>query len=232
MHAAVVTSRAMLHLGSVGRTSIDVDFNFLFLVLIFVVLNYNAQQGIHYALLWIPIVFLSVLVHELAHAAAIAMLGFGASQIVLTGMGGVTINQRRARPWQNLIISVAGPAASFALYFLCAWLTNNVALTRTDKMLVVFVPLMAIANLWWGIFNLLPVPPLDGGHATRDFFRLFLSERNSFIIAIWIAMIVGGAVALLAIWTRSFFLAVYIGWFVYMAFGQWQYFKRHGVPGD
>ena len=222
----------MLRLGSIGRTSNDLEFNFLFLVLLFVFMNYNAAQGIQYALLWIPIVFVSVLVHELAHAGAIAMLGFGASQIVLTGMGGVTMNKRRARPWQDLIISVAGPAASFALYFLCVWLLNNVRATHTDKMLAALIPLMAWANIAWGIFNLIPVPPLDGGHATRDFFRMFLTERNAFIIAIWIAIVVGAGVAVFALVARSFFVAVYIGWFVYMAFGQWQYFKRHGVPGD
>ena len=222
----------MLHLGSIGGTSIDVDFNFLFLVMLFVFMNYDAKQGIQYALLWIPIVFLSVLIHELAHAGAIAMLGFGASQIVLTGMGGVTINRRRARPWQDLIISVAGPAASFALYFLCVWMAYNVRATHTDKMLSALIPLMAWANIAWGIFNLIPVPPLDGGHATRDFFRMFLTERNAFIIAIWIAIVVGAGVAVFALVSRSFFVAIYIGWFVYMAFGQWQYFKRHGVPGD
>ncbi len=222
----------MLHLGSIGRTSIDVDFNFLFLVLLFVFINYNAEEGIQYALLWIPVVFVSVLVHELAHAAAIAMLGFGASQIVLTGMGGVTINKRRARPWQDLVISLAGPAASFALYFLCVWMSINVRATHTDKMLSALIPVMAWANSRWGFFNLIPVPPLDGGHATRDFFRMFLTERNAFIISIWIAIVVGAGVAVYALLGRAFFVAVYIAWFVYMAFGQWQYFKRHGVPGD
>ena len=49
-------------------------------------------------------------------------------------MGGVTINQRRARPWQDLLISLAGPGASFGLYFLCGWLIGNVGLVHTDRM--------------------------------------------------------------------------------------------------
>jgi len=221
----------MLHLGSIRGTSIDVDFNFVFLVLFFVVLNYNPALGIAYALIWIPILFLSVLIHELAHAAMIGVFGFGSSQIVLTGMGGVTINRRRARPWEDMLISLAGPAASFALYFLANWIKGNVEIANTDRMLVVLVPLLAIANLFWGIFNLIPVPPLDGGHATRDFFRMFLTERTAFIIAIWIAIIVGGLVAAAALFQRQFFIGLYIAWFVYMAVQQWQSFKRHGVPG-
>ncbi len=222
----------MLHLGSIRGTSIDVDFNFVFLVLFFVVLNYNQSLGIQYALIWIPILFISVLIHEMAHAAMIGALGFGSSHIVLTGMGGVTINQRRARPWQDLLISLAGPLSSFALAFLAYWIANNVEVVRTDRMLAAFVPRLALANAFWGVFNLIPVPPLDGGHATREFFRMFLPDKNAFVVSIWIAMIVGGGIAFTALVKGQFLIGLYIAWFVYMAFQQWQHFKQHGVPGD
>lgn len=221
----------MLHLGSIGKTSIDVDFSFFMLIALFLVLNYDPKQEIQYALIWIPILFLSVLVHELAHAGAISLLGFGASSIILGGMGGVTINQRRARPWQDFLISVAGPVSSFALAFLCIYL-GNTKIGREDGMLKVLFPLMVSANWFWGMFNLIPVPPLDGGHATRDFFRMFLSERNAFVIAIWIAILGGGLISIWAFTNRWFFLALYIGWFSWLAFQQWQYFRRHGIPGD
>jgi Zn-dependent protease len=222
----------MLHLGSIRGTSIDIDFNFIFLILFFVVLNYNPKQGIQYALIWIPVLFISVLIHELAHAGMIGMLGFGSSHVVLTGMGGVTINQRRAKPWQDLMISLAGPFSSFALAFLSFWIASNVELARTDRMLIALMPLLIGANLFWGIFNLIPVPPLDGGHATREFFRMFLSERTAFVVSIWIAMVVGAGVVIFALLRRQFFIALYIAWFVYMAFQQWQYFRQHGTPGD
>lgn len=221
----------MLHLGSIGKTTIDVDFSFFFLVTLFVVLNYNPDQGIHYALLWVPIAFLSVLVHELAHAAAIAAQGFGASQIILGGLGGVTINERRAKPWQDFIISVAGPLSSFGLMYLTeyVWTTR---IGQSDKMLVAFLPLFHWANWAWGWFNLIPVPPLDGGHATRELCRTFLSEKNAFVVAIWIAMIGGSAVVAYFFKEKEFIVAFYIAWFVYLAFQQWQYFRRHGIPGD
>ena len=222
----------MLHLGSVRGTSIDVDFNFFFLVLLFVVLNYNPAQGIHYALLWIPILFISVLIHELAHAGMIGLFGFGSSHIVLTGMGGVTINQRRARPWQDMLISVAGPLSSFGLWLLTLWVMASFEIARTDRMLAELLPRLAWANRVWGLFNLIPVPPLDGGHATREFFRMFLSERTAFVVSIWIAIVGGSAIAIYMLFGGIIFVSLYIAWFVYMAFQQWQYFKRHGVPGD
>ncbi|HEX8616113.1 MAG TPA: M50 family metallopeptidase, partial [Thermoanaerobaculia bacterium] len=215
----------------IGKTSIDIDFSFIIIVGLFVIINYNPGLGIQYALLWIPIVFLSVLVHELAHAGMIAALGFGGSQIILGGMGGVTINQRRARPWQDFLISIAGPLSSFALMFLSI-LAMSTHLGQTDKMLVELLPRMAWANRAWGLFNLIPLSPLDGGHATRDFFRMFLTERNAFVIAIWIGIVIGSAVAVNLFLGQSFFIALYVAWFVYLAFQQWQYFRQHGVPGD
>jgi Zn-dependent protease len=223
----------MLHLGSIRGTSIDVDFSFFILILLFVALNYNAQEGVQYALIWIPILFISVLIHELAHAGAIGMFGFGSSQIVLGGMGGVTINSRRAKAWQDMIISVAGPASSFGLWLLSIWLIAGVPLVRTDPMLAALMPRMAWANLAWGLFNLIPTPPLDGGHATRDFFRMFLSERTAFIVATWIAIIVGGAIAIFFfVGRRQFFIAFYVAWFVFMAFQRWQDFQKYGTPQD
>jgi Zn-dependent protease len=221
----------MLHLGSIRGTSIDVDFSFFILVGLFALINYNEALGIEYALIWIPIVFVSVLVHELAHAGMIGLLGFGASQVILGGMGGVTINARRAKAWQDLLISLAGPFSSFGLMLLCM-LLQSLEVARTDRMLQVLLPSMVWANLAWGIFNLIPVPPLDGGHATRDFFRMFLDERRAFIVAIWIAMIVGGLFVGLFLWQRQFFIAVFIGLYVYRAFVAWQYFRQHGIPGD
>jgi len=222
----------MLHLGSIGGTSIDVDFTFIVLIGLFAFTNYDPQRGIAYALIWAPVLFISILFHECAHAAMIAVFGFGSSHIVLGGMGGVTINQRRAKPWQDLLVSISGPAASFGLMFLSAWFAGHAAIAQTDRMLVVLLPAMQWANLWWGIFNLIPVPPLDGGHATREFFRIFLTERNAFVISIWIAIICGSGVAVVAFLTRNFFIAFYIAWFVYLAFQQWQYFRQHGIPGD
>ena len=222
----------MLHLGSFRGTSIDIDFSFLILIVLFLILNYNANAGIQYALIWAPILFISVLVHELAHAGTIGLFGFGSSQIILGGMGGVTINARRAKPWQDMLISLAGPFSSFGMMWISQWIFYNVAYVQRDKMLVVLLPYLASANFFWGMFNLIPVSPLDGGHATRDFFRMFLDERRAFIVSIWIAILGGGAAAVWVFINVSFYVGFYVAWFVFMAWQQWEYFRKHGIPGD
>ena len=222
----------MIHLGSIGGTTIRVDLSFLILMALFMANGYDPSRGIEYVLLWIPVLFISVLFHELAHAAMIAIFGYGASEIVLGGIGGVTINERRAKPWQDMLISLAGPLSSFALAYLFAFIFRNVEFARRDPMLFNLIPMLVRMNIWWAFLNILPVSPLDGGHALRNFFRTFLSEKIAFVIAVWIGIVVGVGVAVYAGANNQIFLAILIGWFAFTNFQQWQYFREHGYPGD
>jgi Zn-dependent protease len=69
---------------------------------------------------------------------------------------------------QMLLVALAGPATNFVLMFLAAIATRGLLAGRTyvfidDLPLVAqFVFLFAIVNLFLGLFNLLPIPPLDG----------------------------------------------------------------------
>ena len=224
----------MFQLGSIRGTTIALDFSFFILVALFVITSYNPNLGIHYALLWIPILFLSILIHELAHAAMFGLFGYGSSQIVLGGIGGHTVaaSRRDAKPWQEMLISIAGPLSSFALAWLMVMLFRNVEYVRQDPMLVAFVPLMVRANFFWGLFNCIPITPLDGGQALRSFLRMFLPDRKAFPIAVWIGIVVGAAVAIYGLIARQIFVAVLIAWYVFMNYQQWQYYRDHGTPGD
>jgi Zn-dependent protease len=215
-----------IHLGTIFGTTIALDFSFLILIVFFVMTDIQ-QAGMRYALLWIPVLLISILVHELAHAAMIGALGFGSSSIILAGMGGATYNERRARPWQDLLISAAGPASSFLLAWIVTLIEANVGFASRDPFLIALLPLLAQANLWWGIFNLLPIGPLDGNGILRNFFRLFLAERPAFIISIWISMLVGLAVFILSLVARQIFIALLVAWYVRMSWMQWEFFRSH-----
>lgn len=223
----------MVNLGSIRGTTINVDISFFILIVFFVAANYRPGVGIEYALIWIPVVFLSVLIHELAHAVAIGMFGYGPSDIILGGMGGETRNQRRARPWHDMVISLAGPFSSFLIAAVAYYAATRVPFAQTDPMLREFVPRMLWANVFWGIFNLIPTAPLDGGQAVRNFFRMFLSERRAFVIAVWIGMVGGAFAAFVAGFIfRQIFIALFLAWFVFMNYQAWEAFRRQGYPGD
>jgi len=216
-----------IHLGTIFGTTIALDFSFLILIVFFVMTTDVQTVGMRYALLWVPVLLISILWHELAHAAMIGGLGFGSSAIILAGMGGATYNERRARPWQDLLISAAGPASSFLLAWIVTMIATNVPVAQSDPFLRALLPLMAWANKWWGIFNLLPIGPLDGNGILRNFFRLFLNERPAFIISIWISIFVGLGVFVLSLIGRQVFFAILVGWYVWTSWTQWQFFRSH-----
>ncbi len=223
----------MIHLGTIFGTTIRVDLSFLIVVALWVASAYDPQQGIQYALLWAPVLFISVLIHELAHAAMIGIFGYGSSEIVLGGIGGVTMNRRQARPWQDVLISLAGPASSVLFALLMGLIYNRVPYTHKDPMLTELLPMLAEMNIWWAIFNLLPIPPLDGGQAVRNLLRIFLRDGLAFVIGVWIAIVVGVVVVIASIaFFRSIFLAALISWYVFMNYQSWQYYRSHGTPGD
>jgi Zn-dependent protease len=210
-----------LRIGTLGGTTIDVEVSFLFLCALFVLRDLNGPNPAG-AVLWIPVILVSLLAHELAHAAAIGILGFGPSRVVLAGMGGVTINERKARPWQDLLISLAGPIASFGV----------AAIVFGSGQRNQFLSMLLQANVLWGIFNLMPVPPLDGGHALRHFLRIFLSEGTAFALSTWIGVVAGVAFAVAAITRGEIYIALLMAYFVFINLRQWQAVRNAMPPRD
>ncbi|HEV7426786.1 MAG TPA: M50 family metallopeptidase [Thermoanaerobaculia bacterium] len=215
-----------IHLGTIFGTTITLDLSFLILIVFFVMMSMQSS-GMPYALLWAPILFIGVLFHEFAHASMIAALGFGSSAIILQGMGGATYNERRARPWQDLLISAAGPASNFLLAWIIGLIIAGVPAATRDPFFRSLLPLLAYANMFWGVLNLLPIGPLDGNNIVRNFFRLFLRERPAFVVSIWISILVGVAVIVYCLLTRDFFIAILVAWYVWTSWTQWQFFRSH-----
>lgn len=221
-----------LHLGTILGTTIEIDFSFIILIAFFVLLGAQGPGGIQFALLWAPVIFISVLIHELAHAATIALFGFGSSEVVLGGFGGVTMNRRNAKAWQDMLISAAGPLSSFALGILCTVLMLRVAYFQRDPFFVNLIPLLAYANFLWGKFNLLPVAPLDGNGIVRNFLRLFLRERYAFMISIWISFIAGALFIVWMLLSHDWFMALMMLWFLRLTYDQWVFFRKTNRTDD
>ena len=225
----------MLHLGTIRGTTMTVDPSFFLLLVFFLVMNYQPELGMLYAVLWIPVLFISVLVHELAHASMFGLFGYGSSRVILGGMGGVTINEgrvRHVRPGHDFIISVAGPLSSVVLAVAFTILAMRVPRVYADPMMQALIPMMIGANWFWAKVNMIPLKPLDGGHAVRSFFRLFLKERGAFVAAAWIGIVAGAAITVYLAINRNLYMALFLAWMTYQQFQQWQDFRERGVIGD
>ncbi|QSQ25131.1 M50 family metallopeptidase [Pyxidicoccus parkwayensis] len=122
--------------------------------------------------LWMGVVFVSVLLHELGHALAFRRYGCPAS-IELHGMGGTTTghNVERLTHGQSAWVSFAGPGMGFLLGGLVWALSRYTPLGQQGGLVAETVRDLIWVNVGWGLFNLLPLQPLDGGHVLASVVR-------------------------------------------------------------
>lgn len=157
-------------------------------------------------LLWMGIISVSVLVHELGHALVCIAFGYRPS-IQLVGMGGLTQpNAGETIPWQkDVLLTLAGPGFGLGLGLLC-WVLTGILGVHSEVGHYVLNG-FATANLLWAVLNLLPVAPLDGGRIASALLIRMLGRRG-FVAAQGLGLAVGGLVALEAIETKAYFMAV------------------------
>lgn len=148
---------------SVGPFPVAVDPFFWLMMVVFG--SSAAQLGGHFVAGWVLVAFVSILVHELGHAIAIRAFG-GSASIRLYGFGGLTFPDRAFPRGPSIIVSLAGPFAGFGLFALC-WVADA-AWERTDGLVAFMLEQARWVNLVWGLVNLLPVLPLDGGHVLSE----------------------------------------------------------------
>ncbi len=123
---------------------------------------------------------LSILVHELGHATA--QRSFGAQpSITLTGFGGYTLGPTQPRG-RSLVVTLAGPAAGFLAAIVGVALTQVV--TSDSRVVASALEMLIWVNVLWGVFNLLPILPLDGGHLASDLFGLRRAQYLSLVGAV------------------------------------------------
>jgi Zn-dependent protease len=135
------------------------------------------------AFAWIALIFASVLVHELGHALAARRFGARAS-IRLYGLGGLTTHSTLPQKRQRLLVALAGSAAGFLPALLALALQRLLPPAAAPVLQPIF-----LVNFAWGVINLLPVPPLDGGHVLEE----LLGPRQEVL-----ALQIGAVVAVLA----------------------------------
>jgi len=196
--------------------------------------------------IWIAVVFVSILIHELGHALAMRSTGRH-PRIVLYMFGGLTIpdaapwggtsSSRSPGPGSEVFTSAAGALAGFifaGLVLLAVSLGGGQV--RIGRLLgVIPFPTAALpggstylsfalnsllwVNIFWGVINLVPVVPLDGGNIAR-YILLGLDPVNGARSALWVSVIAG---ALLAVAGIVFMGSIYIGLlFGYLAFASFQ----------
>lgn len=145
--------------------------------------------------LWVMCLFVSILVHEMGHALTAEAFGWP-SEIVLYWCGGLAYSQRNYNrtPWREIAVSLAGPFAGFGLFGLTVLAMFLLRRTDVDPRVDWVLYQLVLINLFWGLVNLLPVLPLDGGQICRSFLT-WCRIRNPFRASAMISVAFSGLAA-------------------------------------
>ena len=211
------------------------------------IFGWNGSGGdLRVLLLWMLAVFISILVHEMGHALAILHYG-GQPHVELVMFGGLAIHSPTYRTSRAALqIAAAGPIAGFLLaaaiivplelagyyapFSIPFWpqdwpdLSNPEGKFIENEFLFVFVWDMLYVNILWGLFNLLPVIPLDGSTVCREILRKFHPSEAT-IWSLYISMGVGAAVAFWASQNGQTYMAIFMAMLTFESF---QLFQGHG----
>lgn len=131
--------------------------------------------------------FMSVLLHELAHSRVAQSMGIAISSITLMLFGGVAhIEDGLENPKKEVFIAVAGPLTSLMIGITLLVILSIFPLHFLPDLRVMGLYLGQI-NIFLAIFNLIPAFPTDGGRILRS----LLARRSSYLNATRIATTLG-----------------------------------------
>lgn len=169
---------------------------------------------------WMLAALISVIIHELGHA--FLQRRYGARvQIMLVALGGLAIPDRGFTRAQHIKISLAGPFIQILVGY-TAW--RLLRMSSGDAVVIQqFLSAFGLISMVWGVFNLLPIYPMDGGRVLLHFLGPRL-EKITYMVGL-----IGAAIlALLALKFGGFFMTIVLGM---MAFENFQRYRGERTAG-
>ena len=158
-------------------------------------------------LIWVGVIFVSVLFHELGHAVTAIFFGQEAS-IQLVIFGGITTRTgKKLSLWKEFLITLNGPLAGFILgvaaFAAATWFHVETPVVLSTLKILIFV------NIFWSVVNLLPVLPLDGGHLLRIVLEGIFGWKGT-RIALFVGMVLGVLLSILFFVIQQLFMGALI----------------------
>lgn len=184
-------------------------------------IGYFQSESLVGTLVWMAIIVVSVLFHELGHALTAYTFGKRA-RIELVALGGVTIHDRGhlSFPKQFLIV-LNGPLFGFILFLGAHFVLQVPKIAALSIAPIIYA--FKVVNLYWTILNLLPVFPMDGGQILRIILEAILGVRGV-LIALMIGTVSGALLGLTCFAFGEIFLGAL---FFFLGFSSFQAWKEN-----
>ncbi|QEK12297.1 hypothetical protein FQB35_07855 [Crassaminicella thermophila] len=124
---------------------------------------------------YLVIAFFVILLHEGAHVYMGNLLGYKINSIEIFPFGGVVRMEAdiAINPQHEIMIAISGPILNLIMVFLGYYILNIFQLSNEKFLFFIY------SNLSIGIFNLLPILPLDGGRIGRAYLAYFIGFKKS-----------------------------------------------------
>jgi len=202
---------------------IDVRIHATFLLLLvwfgFVYFAEGGYAAMFTGLTFIILLFVCVLLHEFGHALAARAYGINTPDITLLPIGGIARLERMPdKPWQELVVALAGPAVNvviaFGLYLVIGRFFGLGDLEELAEGRGNLLTQLLSINVILVVFNLLPAFPMDGGRVLRALLAMRLSHGRATRIAAAVGQVVAVLFGLLGLFGGNPFL-LFIAVFVF-----------------
>lgn len=157
--------------------------------------------------------FIFVFLHELTHLFVAKILGYKIYKIELFPFGGVAeyMGMVEMDPPNEILIALSGPLFNFfvvAVFFILPFESE-------------FISMVIELNLLIGLFNIVPVLPLDGGRIFRSLLVLCFGFENGTKYALKLARVIAISAAVIAvvflIYNKSNLWLLLVSFFIYGA---------------
>ncbi len=207
--------------GTVKGTVIRIHLTFV-LFLGWIAVTAYARGGQRAALegvLFISLVFASVLLHEFGHVFAARRYGIRTPDITLLPIGGVAQMERiPEKPSEELVVALAGPAVNVVIAGVLALALGGLPHIgvglNVENPGVSLLGRLAWVNVTLVLFNLIPAFPMDGGRVLRALLALRMGHARATRAAAVVGQGVAFALGLAGLFGNP--MLIFIALFVYM----------------
>lgn len=178
------------------------EFIFLIAILIFSVVIHEVSHGVVAnalgdptaknagRLTLNPIPHLDPIGSVLLPGFLILMSQLGGGGIIFGWAKPVPVNPMNLRgKYGSALVSLAGPGSNLAIAFTFGLALRFLPLAELNPALILVFSYIVFLNILLAVFNLLPIPPLDGSHIlftflprSFDALRVFLSRFGIFVL--------------------------------------------------